>query len=62
MYTAFHQELARSRQADLLREARMAHLAAAVKAEKTGPGMLEKLAGQLPHRRRLHAPAFGLAR
>ena len=62
MHPAFHQEIARSRQADLLREARMAHLAAEVKAEKTEPGMLEKLAGRLPHRRRLHAPAFGLAR
>jgi hypothetical protein len=61
MYTAFHQEIARSRQADLLREARLAHIPAELKAEKTGPGLLERLTVRLPLRR-LHFPAFGLAR
>jgi len=61
MHPAFHQEIARSRQADLLEEARIAHIAAEVKAANPQPGVLARLATRLPHRR-LHRPVLGLAR
>jgi hypothetical protein len=61
MHPAFHQELARSRQAELLREARLHHLAAEYEVASPSPSLLEKLAARLPERR-LHRPSFGLAR
>jgi hypothetical protein len=61
MYPAFHQELVRSRQAELLREARLHQLAAEYKAANPQPSLLEKLSARLPERR-LHRPSFGLAR
>jgi hypothetical protein len=61
MHPAFHQELARSRQADMLKEARLAHLAAESRAANPRLGLLEKLSARMPQRR-LHRPVFGLAR
>jgi hypothetical protein len=61
MHPAFHQELARSRQAELLEEARRYHLGAQAKAANPQPSLFEQLVGRLP-RRRLHRPVLGLAR
>jgi hypothetical protein len=61
MHPAFHQELAHSRQAELLKEAHFARLAAEYKAANPQPSLLEKLLARLPERR-LHRPVSGLAR
>ena len=61
MHPAFHQELARSRQAEMLREARLDRLAAEYKAANPQPSLLERLSARLPQHR-LHRPVFGLAR
>ena len=60
MHPAFHQEIARSRQADLLREAQMAHLAAQF-PRRGLRDTLSGLAARLPQReRRSHEPALGI--
>jgi hypothetical protein len=60
MHPAFHQELARSRQADMLEEARLAHLAADVKAANPQPSLFVKLSSRMSPRR--IRPVLGLAR
>jgi hypothetical protein len=50
MHPMFHQELARSRQADLLSEARRDHLAAQWKAANPQPSPLEKLSARFSQR------------
>ena len=60
MHPAFHQELARSRQADMLKEAKVAHLAAQAKAANPQPSLLEKFSSRMPIRR--IRPVLGLAR
>jgi hypothetical protein len=61
MHPAFHQELARSRQADMLNEARLAHLAAEAKAANPQRSSLfEKLSSRMPPRR--IRPVLGLVR
>ncbi|HEY2935975.1 MAG TPA: hypothetical protein VGJ25_05205 [Gaiellaceae bacterium] len=60
MHPAFHQEIARSRQADLLREAQMAHLAAQF-PRRSFRETLSGLAAHLPQRgRRSTEPALGI--
>jgi hypothetical protein len=61
MHPAFHQELARSRQAEMLKEVRLAHLAAQAKAANPRPSLFEKLSARMPQRR-IHRPVFGIAR
>ena len=43
MHPAFHEEIARSRQADFLREARVAALAAEARQNRDGPSWGERL-------------------
>jgi hypothetical protein len=64
MHPAFHQEIARSRQAEMLKEARLAHLAREARIANPRPGLIERLASRIPHRRRLraHRPVLGLGR
>jgi hypothetical protein len=60
MHPAFHQEIARSRQADLLREAQMARLAAQV-PRRGFRETLSGLAARLPQRGRPSTePALGI--
>jgi hypothetical protein len=61
MHPAFHQEIARIRQADMLEEARLAHLASQARAANPRPSLLEKLSARMPQRR-VQRPVFGLAR
>ncbi len=51
MHPMFHQELTRSRQADLLNEARRNHLAAQWKAANPQPSTLERLSARFSQRR-----------
>jgi hypothetical protein len=60
MHPMFHQELARSRQADLLNEARLAHLATQAKAANPQPSPLEKLTARFPQHRAIRR-VLGLA-
>ena len=60
MHPMFHQEIARSRQADLLNEARLAHLAAQARAANPQPSPLAKLYARFPNRRALRR-VLGLA-
>ena len=61
MHPAFHQEIARSRQADMLREAKAYHLAQQAHAANPQPNLFQKLAGRLPQARLHRRPALGLA-
>jgi hypothetical protein len=60
MHPLFHQEIARSRQADLLKEARLAHLATQARAANPRPSLFEKLSARLPQRRAIRR-LLGLA-
>ena len=60
MHPTFHQELAHSRQADMLKEARLAHLASQARAANPQPSLLEKLSARMPQRR-IRRPVLGLA-
>jgi hypothetical protein len=60
MHPLFHQEIARSRQADLLNEARLAHLATQARAAEPQPGPREKLSARFPQRRAIRR-VLGLA-
>ncbi len=64
MHPAFHQEIARSRQADFLREAELARLAAQVRHEHTWRQSLSALVARVPRleRARTHRPALGATR
>jgi hypothetical protein len=60
MHPTFHQEIARSRQTMLLREADVSRLVAEYKAANPRPGLLERLSSRIPQRR-VTRPALGLS-